>query len=385
MSLHERWSTQLDALKQQGRFRAFALPKGIDFTSNDYLGYGSGRLAQISRNELPSHNSLPRSGMSSRLLRGHHAIWEEVEEALAHWHNCESVLMMSSGYTANEGLLSTICEPADWVACDELCHACIIDGLRLARSRRFAYRHNDLNHLEEGLKAEAAKQIDGRERFIITEALFSMDGDRAPVREIVELGDRYGANVIVDEAHSTGCFGPAGSGCVDESGVRERILASVHTGGKALGVHGAYIAGSKLLKDYLINRCRQLIFTTAMPSLCGTWWLEMLPNVCADQIGREALFGLSGQFRADLQRRGIEALGSHYIVPIVLGSDSRAVQVARELQKSGYDIRAIRPPSVPPGTARLRVSIHADHDASMLKVLAEIIAREYASSCAAMD
>ena len=384
MSLYERWSTTLDSLKQQGRFRAFSLPQGIDFTSNDYLGYGNGRLPPIVNERSESHDSLTRSGMASRLLRGHHAIWENVETALAHWHNCESVLMMSSGYAANEGLLSTICEPADWVAYDELCHACIIDGLRLARSRRFSYRHNDLNHLEEGLRAEAARPIDGREKFIVTEALFSMDGDRAPVREIVQLGERYGAHVIFDEAHSTGCFGPGGSGCVDEAGLRDRILASIHTGGKSLGVPGAYVAGSTLLKDYLINRCRHLIFTTAMPSLCGTWWLEMLPKVRSDQIGRLALFELSAQFRAELQRRGVEALGSHYIVPIVLGDDSRAVQAARNLQRLGYDIRAIRPPSVPPGTSRLRISIHADHDASVLKDLAEVIAREYVASCAVL-
>jgi len=241
MSLADRWTAALDQLRAQERFRQFALPAGIDFTSNDYLGY--------SNLPNPPAAELPRSGTASRLLRGHHAIWEEVETTLAAWHGADAALMMTSGYAANEGLISTLMEPGDWVASDELNHACIVDGLRLARCRRFVFRHNDLNHLEEGLKAEAAKDEPGRERFVITESLFSMDGDRAPLREIAGLCDRYGAYLIVDEAHSTGCFGPAGSGCVDAAGVRDRVLASVHTGGKALALPGAYIAGSRLLKE----------------------------------------------------------------------------------------------------------------------------------------
>ncbi len=394
MSLIQRWSDTLESLRSQGRYRSFALPRGIDLTSNDYLGYGNGRLPEEPPT-LPSPRSggrvrpfpppasgggqgggfFARSGTSSRLLRGHHVIWEEVEDALAQWHNAESVLMMTSGYAANEGLISTLCEPADWVASDEFNHACIIDGLRLARCRRFVFRHNNLNHLEEGLKAEAAKRVEGREMFIITESLFSMDGDRAPLKQIVDLADRYGAQVIVDEAHSTGCFNGNGSGCVDEAGLRSRVLASVHTGGKALGVPGAYIAGSKLLREYLINRCRHLIFTTALPPACGMWWKEMLPRVQADGAGRRALHENAALFRSELAKHGVAALGDHYIVPIVLGDDARAVAAASALQERGYDIRAIRPPSVPPGTSRLRVSVHADHSQTMLVELAAAIAQ----------
>lgn len=372
MPLEDRWSQTLEGLKAQGRFRSFALPKGIDLTSNDYLGYGNGRRVPGFQPQI-DFSDLPRTGMASRLLRGHHAVWEQVEEELAKWHGSEAVLMMTSGFTANEGLISTICEPADWVAGDELNHACISEGLRLARSRRFAFKHNDLNHLEEGLKAESAKRTEGRELFIITESLFSMDGDRSKLREIADLAERFGAHLIVDEAHSTGCFGPKGSGCVDDAGIRSRVLASVHTGGKALGVPGAYICCSKLMKDYLINRCRHLIFTTALPAACGNWWLEMLPKVQADDEGRQSLRRAAMFFHTELLSHGVTAQGDSYIVPVVLGDDPRAVQAARNLQAQGYDIRAIRPPSVPPGTSRLRVSIHADHDIEMLRKLAEAI------------
>jgi len=376
MTLRSRWSDALATLKTQGRYRSFALPKGIDLTSNDYLGYGNGRTVPGFPECNTTSNSLPRTGMASRLLRGHHVLWERVEEQLAQLHGCEAVLMMTSGFTANEGLISTLCEPADWVAGDELNHACILDGLRLARCRRFTFRHNDLNHLEEGLKNEAAKRTDGREMFVITEALFSMDGDRSPLKEIVNLAERYEAHVIVDEAHSTGCYGPRGSGCVDEAGARSRVLATVHTGGKALGVQGAYIAGSQLLKEYLINRCRHLIFTTAMPAACAAWWLDMLPRVQADNDGRRDLLRAAHFLRSELEKQGITALGSEYVVPIVLGDDARAVTAARALQEEGYDIRAIRPPSVPPGTSRLRISVHADHEIRMLLELAKTIGKE---------
>jgi 8-amino-7-oxononanoate synthase len=365
MKLFERWSSALDALKSQGRFRSFIQPAGIDLTSNDYLGRGA-----INQRAHRDHYQSAHSGISSRLLRGNHPIWEEVESALASWHNSPAVLMMSSGYSANEGLISTIIEPGDWVAADELVHACIVDGLRLSRCRRFSYKHNDLANLEEGLRAEAEKGDLERQRFVITESLFSMDGDRADLAAIAKLAQTYSAHLIVDEAHSTGCYHANGSGCVDAAGIRDSVLASVHTGGKALGVHGAYICGSPLLKDYLINRCRHLIFTTALPPELGTWWLEMLGDVQGDRASRQALHENAALFRSELAKLGIPALGDTYVVPVVLGEDPKAVSVARQLQQTGYDIRAIRPPSVPPGTARLRISIHADHDPNMLREVA---------------
>ena len=365
MSLFDRWAATLDQLRAQGRFRQFALPTGIDFTSNDYLGYTALTPA--------TPVNLSRTGAASRLLRGHHAIWEEVERSLAHWHGVEAVLMMTSGYTANEGLISTLIEPGDWVASDELNHACIVDGLRLARCRRFVFRHNDLSHLEDCLRAEVVRKEPGRERFVITEGLFSMDGDRAPLPEIADLCERYGAHLVVDEAHSTGCFGANGTGCIEASGVRHRVLASVHTGGKALGVPGAYIAGSRLLKDYLVNRCRHLIYTTALPPAVGAWWTAAIDRAANDAVGRNRLRANTERLRTDLAALGIEALGSEYIVPILVGDDHRAVATAARVREEGFDVRAIRPPSVPPGTARLRISVHADHKPIDLTQLAAAV------------
>jgi len=367
MSLSERWRSTLDDLRSQGRYRSFRLPIGLDFTSNDYLGYGAANWDH--REEF-----LGVSGIASRLLRGHHEIWDEVEALLAAWHGSETTLMMTSGYNANEGLIATLAEPGDWVAVDELSHACIIDGLRLARPRKYLFRHNDLNHLEDGLKAESAKRPPGREMFVVTESLFSMDGDTAPLPSLVELCERHGAQVIVDEAHSTGCFGDSGSGCVDAAGLRGRVLASVHTGGKALGLAGAYVCGSRLLKEYLTNRCRHLIFTTALPPAIGAWWRKRIPQVQEDRAGRERLHRNASRFRMSLLARGIDPPGLHFVVPVMVGSDKASVRAAESLQAAGFDVRAIRPPTVPAETCRLRISIHANHEPSVLDSLAAAVA-----------
>ncbi|HEX4589476.1 MAG TPA: 8-amino-7-oxononanoate synthase, partial [Gemmataceae bacterium] len=336
-------------------------------------GPPSHEMVGLRRLRLLDPPYLPTSGTSSRLLRGHHAIWDEVESALATWHGADAVLIMTSGYCANEGLLSSIVEPGDWIAADELVHASIIDGLRLSRPRKFRFRHNDLNHLEDGLRT-ASREPGDSQRFVITESLFSMDGDLAPLADIVALAERYGAHVIVDEAHTTGCYGAAGSGCVDAANLRSRVLATIHTGGKALGVMGAYICGSGLLKEYLVNRCRHLIFTTALPPVAGTWWLDALDRVSKHHDGRRGLHENSRSFRAGLAARGVAAAGTEYVVPVVLGQDARAVRAAEVLQEQGFDVRAIRPPSVPAGTARLRISIHADHDPALLDRLAAAVA-----------
>jgi 8-amino-7-oxononanoate synthase len=372
MSLSDRWSAALGDLRARGRYRSLHPPTAMDFASNDYLAYAGGRMSGRSALAKP----LPESGASSRLLRGDHPIWGDVESALAEWHGADAVLMMTSGYTANEGLLSTIIEPGDWVATDELVHASIIDGLRLSRPQKFRFRHNELDHLEAGLKSSRTRDATGSQRqlFIVTESLFSMDGDLAPLPEIVDLAERYGAAVIVDEAHSTGCYGPTGSGCVDALALRDRVLATVHTGGKALGVMGAYVCGSRPLKEYLVNRCRHLIYTTALPPEVGSWWLDMLDRVRSDEPGRQRLHSNAARLREKLAGHGIRAAGTEYVVPVIAGDDTRAVRVAGRLQEQGFDVRPVRPPSVPEGTSRVRISVHADHEPDLLDRLAAAVA-----------
>jgi 8-amino-7-oxononanoate synthase len=370
MTLAPRWSVLLDDLRAAGRYRTLTPPAGVDFVSNDYLAYGGSRRPPLD----PALADLPRTGLASRLLRGHHPLWEQVEEVLARWHGAPATLVFSSGYTANEGLLATVLEPGDWVASDAGNHASIIDGLRLARAERFVFRHNDLGHLEDGLRAARQAARPGSQRFIVTESLFSMDGDRAPLTELVPLARRYDAWLLLDEAHATGCFGPTGSGLVDEAGARQDVLATVHTGGKALGVAGAYVCGPALLREVLVNRCRPFLFTTALPPAVAGWWLAALAQVKDDAAGRASLRTGSLLFRRELARQGIVAGGEDHLVPVLVGGDDRACAVADRLQAGGWDVRAIRPPTVPPGTARLRLAIHADHSPDLLRAAAAAVA-----------
>ena len=364
MSLADRWRLELEHLKAAGRYRVLQSPAGIDFSSNDYLGYG--------KRPLPP-SDLSHSGTASRLLRGNHPIWDEVEALLANWHRAETALVMTSGFAANEGLLSTIIAPDDVVFSDQCNHASIIDGLRLSKAEKVVFAHNSLDELESHMRQRMLTRTSSQAWFVVTESLFGMEGDLAPLRQVADLADRYRAHLIIDEAHATGCFGSNGSGLVDSLGLRDRVLATVHTGGKALAVPGAYIAGSRLLKETLVNRCRHLIFTTAPPPIIGAWWLDTLETAKIDDDARRALRERTRLFRSELANRGIAAAGTEFIVSIVLGPDHVAVEAARQLQQAGFDVRAIRPPTVPDGTARLRISIHADHEPADLRSLADAL------------
>jgi 7-keto-8-aminopelargonate synthetase-like enzyme len=271
-------------------------------------------------------------------------------------------------------LLSTIIAPGDVVFSDQLNHASIIDGLRLSKAEKIVFPHNDLAQLETRMQQLAASRRPGQAWFVITESLFGMEGDASPLLGLANLVERHDAQLIVDEAHATGCFGSQGSGLVDAVGVRSRVLATIHTGGKALGVPGAYVVGSTLLKEILVNRCRHMIFTTALPPQIGQWWLDMLAIAPADEPTRTRLQANAAFFRKECDSRGVSLGGQHYIATMTLGVDTAAVGAAQRLQQAGFDVRAIRPPTVPAGTARLRISIHADHDSATLSNLATALA-----------
>lgn len=374
MSLVDRWNATLNELRNRSSYRVLSLPAGIDLCSNDYLGYAVRPPRTAVEQPEDWELSRLRSATAARLLRGHHQIWEEVEATLAAWHGTEACLMMTSGYSANEGLLSTIVQSTDWVASDESNHASIIDGLRLSRAERFVYRHGDLNHLKDGLRRAAANRAEHGELLVVTESLFGMEGDIAPLAEIGHMAERYGAHVLVDEAHATGCYGERGSGLVDSLGLRHRVTATVHTGGKALAVAGAYICGSTLLRELLINRCRHFMFSTALPPALGLWWRETIDRAKLDIVARSSLHQAARVFRGELSQRGVTPGGSEYIVPVLVGADARCESIARQLRSRGWDIRAIRSPTVPEGTARLRISIHADHRPAMLAEVAAAVA-----------
>lgn len=324
----------------------------FDFCSNDYLGFArSTQLKTRIEKELADSSAVRNGAGGSRLLSGNHPYTEQTEQFIANFHEAEAGLIFNSGYDANIGLLSSLPQRGDTIITDELIHASLIDGARLSYAERYKFKHNDLNDLEQKLKL--AKGI----IYVVVESVYSMDGDLAPLTELLALCNRYNANLIVDEAHATGIFGERGKGLVVELGLQNEVFARIVTFGKAIGVHGAIILGSNSLRKYLINFCRSFIYTTAAPLH------QIIAVNAAYQILDEHNFQSTIKEKINLYRQlstellGLEA--SHSTIQTVLFSNNaNAKNAAADLQENGFEVRAILSPTVPAGKERLRISLH---------------------------
>jgi 8-amino-7-oxononanoate synthase len=363
-------SRALAAREAQGLRRHLRLPAGIDLVSNDYLGLREdARLRERMRDAL---DSLGAGSGGSRLLRGHQAAFDRIEERLAAFSGAETALLFGSGYAANVGLLQAVAGPEDLVVSDALNHASLIDGTRLSGARKAIYPHRDVGAVAEIL----ARPRPGR-AFVVTESLFSMDGDFAPLPELATVAEAAGALLVVDEAHATGLYGARGSGRVEELGLRDRVLATMHTGGKALGSGGAWVAGPSELRDTLLNRARTFIFSTApLPVLTAA--LEAALDVLAQEPAlRAELFRKAHLLRSRLRDAGmLAAESSSPIVPVVVGDNAASVALQEGLFEAGFDARAVRPPTVPEGTARLRVTVRVPvPDAELDRFASEVGSR----------
>jgi len=345
---------ELDSLRGQSQFRTLEFPVGINFCSNDYLGLATDpRLKQAVMETVARSGAVGSTG--SRLLSGNSREWEELETEFAGFAGTEAALYFGSGYAANIGLLGSLLKPGDVVFSDALNHASLIDGIRLSRATKVIYPHCDLRFLENALREYANRPVS---KVVVTESLFSMEGDIAPLSDLLELARRYGAELVVDEAHAVGACGPHGRGIAAELGIEREIFAIVATCSKALASAGAFVCGGRVLKEYLINCARTFIFSTAMPPyLAGQ--IHAALNLARDAETERA------QLReiASVLREGLASVGIHcgasaaHIVPVMLGTNEMALHVASELQREGIDVKAIRPPTVPPGAARIRVSL----------------------------
>jgi len=344
----------LRELESRSQRRTLAEVGGVNLCSNDYLGLAE--HPALKEAVLQAMGGTVRmGGTGSRLLSGHSAVWSEVEEEFAEFAGSEAALYFGSGYAANIGLLTSLAGKDDLIFSDALNHASIIDGIRLSGARKVIYPHRDMRALEAALKEN--RDARGR-KLIVTETVFSMDGDIAPVDEIVALAEKYGAGVIVDEAHATAVHGPGGRGIAAPALATGRIVAAMHTCGKALGSAGAVVCGSTILSDHLINHARTFIFSTAMPPYMAAQIRTALRLAIAMDRERAELILRSANFAASLRREGWETMGSAtQIVPSVIGENEGALAAAEYLQQSGFAVRAIRPPTVPQGTARLRFSL----------------------------
>jgi glycine C-acetyltransferase/8-amino-7-oxononanoate synthase len=371
----------LDDLRERGlhrRLRMVSGPQGarvlldgkpvLLLCSNNYLG-----LADHPRVREAAADAAMRWGAgagASRLVSGNMTCHRRLEERLAIFKGYETALLFGSGYLANSGVIAALAREGDVVFSDELNHASIVDGCRLARADTFVYDHCDLDHLEWGLE-----EAGGRGALIVTDSVFSMDGDIAPLPEIVELAERHDARVMVDEAHATGCLGPRGRGAVADAGLEDEVDVLVGTLGKALGSYGAYVCCDRDMEEFLVNRARTLIFSTALPppaTAAAMAALEMLieqPDR-ARKLQRNAVV-----LRDALADAGVDAGESEtQIVPLVVGDAAEAVAACERALEEGVFAQAIRPPTVPDGTSRLRLAVMASHTEAELRRAASVLA-----------
>jgi 8-amino-7-oxononanoate synthase len=362
----------LDSLEARSQLRRVETVRGIDFSSNDYLGLSTdARIRSALESALAAGS--PTGSTGSRLLSGHAPIWDELESEVAQLAGAEAALYFNSGYAANTGLFGCLLRREDVVFSDSANHASIIDGIRLSGARKVIFPHLDLNVLE----AELRRAAPGRGRkLIVVESVFSMEGDRAPVTSLLAIADQYGAELIVDEAHATGVHGPRGQGLVADAGAMGRVLAVVQTCGKALAGVGAYVLCSNVLKQFLVNHARPFIFSTALPPCIAAQMRAAVRIAAAADAERQQLQGLAGYLRARLRREGFDTGRSDsQIIPVLLGENEHALTVAARLGEDGFAVRAIRPPTVPEGTSRLRLSLTVKHTTEMLDRLADSLVR----------
>jgi 8-amino-7-oxononanoate synthase len=368
VDIKKRILDELSELESRAELRQLQTVEGVDLSSNDYLGLSvDPRMKQALLKGVHSASRVASSG--SRLLSGHDEAWTHLERDFARWVGAESALYFSSGYAANLGLLSALLQPEDTVFSDSANHASLIDGIRLTKCRRVIFPHLDLTFLEQELRRNAANP---GARVIVVESIFSMQGDRSPLADLAALADRYDAELIVDEAHAIGVRGPRGSGCVAEAGISWPVLATVHTCGKALCAAGAFVCGSEKLRQFLINRARTFIFNTGLPPYFASQVAAGTRLAAEAESERARLIELSDFLRIELQNSDFDIAGSDsQIVPVILGSNDDAVHFAESVRIKGFGVRAIRPPTVPAGTARLRLSVTAKLSKD---ILAELVA-----------
>jgi 8-amino-7-oxononanoate synthase len=373
-----RLESELVALREASQFRTLSLPHGIDFNSNDYLGLSEDpRLRTAVERALGS--GAPMGSGGSRLLSGHAREWEQLEEEFALFVGTEASLFFTSGYAANLGLLNSVIRQQDLVFSDATNHASLIDGIRYSGARKVIFPHRDWGFLESELRKSEGSPA---EKFIVVESLFSMDGDRSPIGELVDLAGRHDAELIVDEAHAVGVWGPQGRGLVAEAGASRNVLASVFPCGKALASSGAFVCGSRTLKDFLINRARTFIFNTALPAYFAEQIQAAVRAVTEGESLRQQVRESSRYLRQELVKAGFNTGSSDsQIIPVIAESNYLAVEYADGLGKAGFSVRAIRPPSVPDGAARLRLSVTAklkqedlDAFASEIRQVRELLA-----------
>ncbi|MEG3149165.1 8-amino-7-oxononanoate synthase [Sphingomonas sp. ZT3P38] len=363
------YRADLAQLAAQDRLRTLVPRRGIDVASNDYLALAAApRLAAAVA--TAAARGVPVGSGGSRLLRGNHAEHEALEAEAALFFGAEAALFFSSGYAANATLFATLPQRGDLIVHDALIHASAHEGMRLGRAERLSVAHNDADAFANAI-AQWRQQGGAGRAWIAVESLYSMDGDQAPLDALADIADRHDAMLLIDEAHATGVFGEAGRGLAQQLDGRENVV-TLRTCGKAMGCEGALVCAPATLRDFLVNRGRGFIFSTAPSPLMASAVRESL-RILADEPDRRAtLWTLIAAAERALARCGVAPTGSQ-ILPLVLGDDALTMRVAAAVQAAGFDVRGIRPPTVPQGTSRLRISLTLNLTLGDVDALADAI------------
>ncbi|PKQ60332.1 hypothetical protein BZG02_19675 [Labilibaculum filiforme] len=360
-----KYKEELRQLEELGNLRALKMISEnnykINLSSNDYLG--------VSKKNIPRPKGNSFGSGSSRLLTGNFKEYELLETELENLYGRPS-LFFNSGYHANIGILAALAGKDDLIVSDKLNHASIIDGIRLSSAEQIRFKHADYDHLIHIL---TSKRKDYNRVFIVSESVFSMDGDEADLLQLIEIKKRFDCFLYIDEAHALGVRGIKGLGLSEEKNCLNEIDLLIGTFGKAMNSIGAYVICDAILKQYLINKMRSLIFTTALPPIVISWNYIMLRTIVKMKMEREHLQLISEQLREGLLNAGIDTMGSSNIIPVLVGDSQKCVNLAEYLQKKGFLVFPIRPPAVPKDSARLRISVCADMDWEDLNELPELI------------
>ncbi len=369
MKFPENLKSKLENRKQNHAFRNLSTDNNlIDFSSNDYLGFAKSDAIFNQTHQLLLDRKMMRNGATgSRLISGNHNLYPETETLIANFHQSESALIFSSGYDANVGFFSSVPQRNDVILYDELCHASIRDGIRLSNAKSYKFTHNDWEDLEEKIlrcHAERSRGASDNEIYIVTESVFSMDGDSPSLEKISEIVEKYDCLLVVDEAHALGVFGRNGQGLIQELNLQHKVFARIMTFGKGLGCHGAAILGTNELYDYLVNFARSFIYTTGLSphsvATIFTAYQNLQSNNSAIGKLKDNILHFS-QTKNQLGLKQIFVHGKSAIQSAIIPGNEKVKHIANQLQQSGFNVKAILSPTVPEGQERLRICLHSDN------------------------
>lgn len=369
-----RYRSVIPITERQGSSLHIMEKSYLNLSGNDYLGLASDKSLVLEfYKQFSADNVLtcfsPGAG-ASRLMTGNSELYRQLENNLATLYQKDRALVFSSGYHLNIGILPALTTKKDLILADKLCHASLIDGMRLSRADVVRFHHNDYDHLETLLKK---KRTDYQHIFLVTESVFSMDGDTCDLQQLIRLKNEYHCFLVLDEAHAVGVLGSKGLGLAEQVGVLPEIDIFIGTFGKAYAGQGGFIVCSQIVAEFLINTARSLIFTTGLPPVTLNWLLFILQKIPDMMQTRQTVKNLGDRLRTSLQENGLVTVGSSHIVPVLIGDSMEAVIIAQKLRQKGYWVSAVRPPTVPEGTARLRLSVSATISWEEIAPLAQLI------------